>query len=290
MSKNRKRNLLTPLKRKEEKKKKKDVIFFCDIDGTLIKGEMDIPDSVIFEAKKFMNKGGVLCLCTGRAPISLGKIMDQLQANGPCIIYSGSAGYDFRVKRYLWCNYFDKKIKSKIKLLLSNYPTISVQVYTKEKIYLLRNSEFLQEKGVKEECFQLDASIQDIERCDCIIKIVLAHENTIILQRCQESLFMDSKYNFEFSSRHFVEILPENSCKENGAMKAIEILGLLNPFVLSAGDGKTDQALLQNSDISFAPKDGMKSVIEHATYTIQTCQKGGLTEAFALASECIKKY
>ncbi len=266
---------------------KKQIIFFCDIDGTIVKGEMEIPPIVIEEAKKFMDLGGILCLCTGRAPISVSKIAKKLEVNGPSVLYSGAAGFDFSKGSYVWCDTFSENIKAHIEELLKKYPTISVQVYTKERIYLLRTNAILTNKGVKAELSKTVSRLSDIDKDEEIIKIVLTDEDIRMLENSRQEIFSSSEYIFEFASKHFVEVIPKTAGKDRGAQRIIEHLGLDNPMIISAGDAMTDLPLLKISDISFAPQDADKKVLEAVTYVFSSYKTGGVAQAFKKASELI---
>jgi Cof subfamily protein (haloacid dehalogenase superfamily) len=260
-------------------------IFFCDIDGTLVKDDMVIPKEVVAEAKRFMEEGGTLCLCTGRSPISVSKIAKELEVNGPSILYTGSAIYDFIQGEYVWYCTFKPNIKEKIKKLLSNYPSTSIQVYTKDSIYLLQENDLLLSRGVKEEIPKNIAFLSDIDDYNEVIKVVLTNEDKEVLRHCYNTLFNDEGYKFEFSSRHFVEVVSDQAGKSKSAKRVIEALGYKNPIIFAAGDGMTDIPILEMADVSFAPVDAIEEVTKSALIIVESCLVGGMSKAFRIATE-----
>lgn len=260
-------------------------VFFCDIDGTLVKGKMPIKKNVIEAAKRFMHEDGVLCLCTGRAPISVRHIAKQINPNGLSVLYTGGAIYDFKNEEYLWYSTFREGIKVKLEQLVSDYPSISVQVYTKDNIYLLQVNDLLLSRGVKEELSQDFSTILDITDFEEIIKLVLTDEDPEILKDCRKRVFDEEGYKFEFSSTHFVEVVPDSAGKDNGAMRVIEYLGIKKPVIFAAGDGMTDIPIMQKADISFAPENAAEKVLQTVQFIVPTCEHGGMVDAFQIASK-----
>lgn len=272
---------------KTSQDKRNRVIFFCDIDGTILKGDMEVPRQVIAEAKKFMDLGGILCLCTGRAPVSVEAIAKKLETNGPSILYSGAAGFDFLTGEYLWYDVLEKSVEGKIEALLGQYPRISLQVYTKDTIYLLNNNSVLRNKGVKDELAQNVSQMSDIRHYEEVIKLVLTAEDPQELEQCKQEIFNSSKYIFEFASKHFVEVIPSTGGKDRGALRMVEYLGLKNPIIMSAGDAMTDLPLLKMSNLSFAPKDAKKEVVQAASYVFPSYKNAGVADAFYHASKVL---
>ena len=133
-------------------------IFLSDVDGTLLGGDSDIPQNVINSAQEFMDAGGLLCLSTGRSTVSSRWVAKEINVNLPCILYTGAAIYDFKAERYIWSCHFESDILPVIERIYDEYPDLSLQVYTHDNIYMLRNNQRLMERGINILSLQLRPS------------------------------------------------------------------------------------------------------------------------------------
>lgn len=262
-------------------------IFLSDIDGTLINRKTDIQEKVIKAAHDYMNSGGLLGLSTGRSIISTKSIAEKLSVNMPCILYTGAAIYDFSTERYIWSCHFDSDIISIVEQVYNNYHEFSIQLYTHDNIFTLRKNQRLIKHGVKEEISDSISSLSDIN--GDILKLVLTCDDVEMLRDCRERFFTSDKYLFEFSSTHFVEVVPESAGKDK-AMRSISQLyniDLSNFFV--AGDGMTDLKMLQLGGYPFVPSDATQELLDSCpdAIIIPPCELGGMEEAFTFARQLI---
>ena len=113
-------------------------LFLSDIDGTLLRGESGIGPGVKKAAQEFMDYGGLLALCTGRSHVSTAWVAKELNIQIPCVIFSGAAIYDFIKKEFIWARPMENHVLESIKKVYDLYPDISIQIYTKDDIYLIK--------------------------------------------------------------------------------------------------------------------------------------------------------
>lgn len=261
-------------------------IFLCDVDGTLLRGSSGIPKKVIKAAHMFMNAGGLLSLCTGRAPVSARWVAKDMGVNMPCILYTGSAIYDFKSESFIWSHSFDSEILTVIEQLYNEHPDVSLQVYTCEKIYILRTNKSLKERGIKEESNGPLSRLSDIK--GNILKIVLSCDCSEKLYHCRDSLFLSNKYIFAFSSTHFAEVVPQGAGKD-AAMKIMSQLfnvRLSNFFV--AGNGMTDLPMMELGGYSFAPANSARPLLDICNMVVPPVEEGGMEKAFYTAYELMQ--
>ncbi|MDR1611420.1 MAG: HAD hydrolase family protein, partial [Planctomycetota bacterium] len=124
-------------------------LFFTDVDGTLLRGDMAIPERVKIAAKRFVDAGGLLTLCTGRAPLSTAWIAKALDIGLPCILYGGAALYDFGRREIVSGRALPAGTGERCAEVLSRFPTVSLQAYGAENIFMLRITDLLRAKGVR---------------------------------------------------------------------------------------------------------------------------------------------
>lgn len=262
-------------------------IFLSDIDGTLLRGSSGICRKVVQAAHKYVKSGGLLSLCTGRAPMSSRWVAKELHVNMPCILYTGAAIYDFKAERCIWSRHFSTDIMAILEQLYIRYPAISILVYTHDTIFMLRANDHLMSRGIREEIPCCLSNLTEV-RGD-LLKLLLICDDINVLQQCKEDLFSSNQTIFAFSSTHFAEVVPAGAGKDN-AMKALSELyevPLSGFFV--AGDGMTDLPMIELGGYSFAPVTSPKLLLDKCDSIIPPCEEGGMEKAFKYALNIMRR-
>lgn len=257
-------------------------LFLSDVDGTLLRGDSGIAPGIKEAVKKFKDTGGLFTLCTGRSYLSAGWIVRELDIDIPCVLYNGAAIYDFARNKFLYVNSMSNDVLENVREVYDCFPGVSIQVYTKEKIYQVRKNEHLNTRGIKEELGDSLSEIDDIQ--GEILKIVLAAEDASMLECCGEE-FNNKALNFAFSSRRFAEVFSAGSGKEKALFKMAEYFNVKIEHTFAAGDGMTDLPMLKTSGFSFAPENAAKPVLDICDMIIPACENGGMEKALIAAIE-----
>ena len=259
-------------------------VFLTDIDGTLLRGKMEIPVSVIAAAAEFISAGGLLGLCTGRSMVSVVEIAGLMQVNAPSVLYNGSAIYDFSAGEFLKNRSFDKGIFESVERAYGLFPKVAISVQTNRGIFLIRTTEHFSKKCIKEELPDKISTIDDI-RGD-VLKIVFASEDIDSLRNCGEECFSD--HMFAFASKRFAEAVPKGSGKGAGLNDISEICNVPTGRFFMAGDAMTDLPAIKMAGFSFAPSDAAPQLLETCSMTIPPCEEGGMEKAFRIATGMIQ--
>lgn len=258
-------------------------LFLSDVDGTLLRGDSGIGGNVRQAAGRFMDKGGLLSLCTGRSQFSAAWVAEELGIRIPCVLYNGGAIYDFSQNKFILSFSLKNDILEPVQRVYELFPDVSLQVYTKDRIYLIRKNEFLETYGIKEEMADHLSAVSEVE--GEILKITMAADDRQLLKRCGEEVFNTGHLQFAFSSTHFAEVFAEEAGKEIGLRLMAERYGIKIRNVFAAGDGITDLPMLQAAGYSFAPVNAAKAVLEACDMKIPPCEKDGMEKAFNTAIE-----
>ncbi|HBI73913.1 MAG TPA: hypothetical protein DDY59_12085 [Lachnospiraceae bacterium] len=262
-------------------------LFLSDIDGTLLRGSSGIGEGVKTAARKFISTGGLLTLCTGRSRFSTRWIAEELGIQIPCILYNGAGIYDFSQDRYLKSFPLPEDVLELVRKVYDFYPGISIQVYTKDNIYMIRTNEYLAAHGVQEEMQGPIYSLVDVR--GEILKITMVSTDRSLLKQCGEEVFNNEQLRFDFASRHFAEVYAREAGKEAALHIMAEHYGVKIKNVFSAGDGMTDLQVLKASGYSFAPVNAPRQLLEVCSMVIPACEDGGMGQAFNRAIEMMNK-
>jgi Cof subfamily protein (haloacid dehalogenase superfamily) len=260
-------------------------LFLSDVDGTLLRGNSGIAPGVKVAVNIFKSMGGLFTLCTGRSYLSAGWIAKELDIDIPCVLYNGAVIYDFAKNKFLYIDPISNDVLENVRVVYDCFPGVSIQVYTKDKIYQVRQNEYLKTRGIKEELEGSLSEIADIQ--GEILKIVLAAEDASALKRCGE-VFNDKALKFAFSSRRFAEVISAGSGKEKALFKMAKYLSVKIEHTFAAGDGMTDLPMLKAGGFSFAPENAAKPVLDICDMIIPACENGGMEKALVTAIDIMK--
>lgn len=252
-------------------------IFFADIDGTLLKSGTPLLPEVKAAARRFTQAGGILTLCTGRAPVSTRWLAAELAITAPSVLFSGSVLFDFPANRAVHTIALPGGTLEKLPEIFAAFPGASVQAYTLERAYMLRETPMLRERGIREELEDRVTPLSAVE--GEVLKLVLSDPEPDNLHRCRDRFF-DDRYHFAFSSRRFAEVVAAGSGKGEGATEVAGRLGVPMERTFIAGDAMTDAAAFPMCGYAFAPENAPEAVRELADEVIPPCDAAGMAAAF----------
>ena len=257
-------------------------IFLSDIDGTLLRSDAPLTERVTDAARAYTKQGGLLAVCTGRSLPAVEKVAQAVGVNAPSIIYGGAAIYDFQKKQYLYAQPFRWDVMQAVRAVLAAFDDISMQVFTKEDVYVLRRNQRLNERGVREENVNPVCAAEDVT--GEILKLVMCCDEPEHLEYCRR--FFPAEYcHFAFASRTFVDVVAAGFGKGEAMAKLSELLGIPFERFFSAGDAMTDLPMLQASGVSFAPENALAAVKDAVTHVVPSVCDGGMAQAFAIAAD-----
>lgn len=261
-------------------------VFLCDIDGTLVGKDMVLLKEVKEAVDSYMNSDGKLILCTGRSWIATRKIKEDLNLTDPLIVYNGAAIYDPEKDRIIWKETLDQDVLKAVGYIYENFPEVSIQIFTDKDIYRLRTNWMIETYGVPEE---RGTEIKDVSMIEGeILKLSFTANHRADLEKCQKLHFWE-KYRYEYSSRHFSEVVAKHTGKHVAAKQLLKVLKINEEKIFAAGNGMNDLKMLQLSHCSFAPEDAAKEVREISNMVIDSPEKGGIRQAFELADQYNQK-
>ena len=257
-------------------------IFLSDIDGTLLRADAPLTKKVVEAARAYTDRGGLLAGCTGRSLPAVSAVAEEIGVNAPSIIYGGAAIYDFQKKEYLYARPFRWDVMQAVRSVLDTFDDISMQVCTKEKIYVLRRNRRLNELGAPEENAGPLSAPQEV--AGEILKLVMCCDEPDHLESCRR--FFPAEYcHFAFASRTFVDVVAAGAGKGEAMGRLSELLDIPFDRFFGAGDAMTDLPMLRAAAFSFAPENALEPVRRAVTQVVPSVYSGGMERAFRFAAE-----
>lgn len=260
-------------------------VFLSDIDGTLLRRDAPLTREVKAAADAYTGCGGLLSLCTGRSLPAVRQTAAALGVNAPCIVYGGAAIYDFQQECFLYSRPFSWDVMPSVRSVLKEYPDVSMQVFTPERVFILRRNPRLDALGVQEENAGPLSPPEAVT--GAVLKLVMCCEEPSQLERCRR-FFPPEACNFAFASRTFVDIVPAGFGKGEAVAQLSRLLDIPTSRFFGAGDAITDLPMLRSCAISFAPENALEPVKTAVTHVIPDVRAGGMAAAFRMAAARLK--
>jgi Cof subfamily protein (haloacid dehalogenase superfamily) len=262
-----------------------DWIMVTDVDGTLDYRCTGIGDRVISSAVEYVEAGGGLALATGRAVVSTARTAERMHVNVPSILYGGAMIYDYKSQKCVWKCVLPGEIVDIARDIAVSFPDVSVIVYTDLGISILSSNEMLWTKGVPEEC---DRRFVDAEICGDVLKLNLVGERDRV-KSIRDKYFSGEEYNFNFSSRHFAEVVSPLAGKDKALLALSDMMEVPLERFIAMGDAQNDYEMLKLAHHAYTLENASDSIKAVADVTLPHCIDQGAAEGFRLAKELLLK-
>lgn len=242
-------------------------LLLSDLDGTLFDGNCSV-SAVNKEAiRHFVAEGGRFGISTGRTQDNAMRFLDGVEINTPCILYNGSALYDFGEKRFLKTSALVKtEAQVFVSYVLHNYPEINIQVYTEEGIYLVSPKKYIIASFLADHQPCSFAESKDLMNQNWL-KVLMCCEDGEVLRWLRSDLDREgmlSSVHTVFSSDIYLEFLLNGVSKGSMLEHLRKILSEEHRIIYAIGDYNNDIELLQHADVGVAPANALPQVKEIA--------------------------
>lgn len=239
-------------------------LMVSDMDGTLLDSESRISEENINAIRKFTEQGGFFTLATGRMLESVRKYLKEIHVNLPVILYNGSKIYDFKNEKILFEAFLNDEIKESIKKVKNAYPSLGIEIYSGEDIYILSSCKYTERLSKKGYEVYYDIPKQLWDNKWTKILIIGEEQELDDLQRVYTSRFGNA--NLVRSWTCYLEILPDNISKGYALKKLIDLFGIEKTKVIALGDNMNDLEMIQFAEYGFCVNNGHNELIRNARY------------------------
>lgn len=234
-----------------ENKKFKGILLVCDMDGTLLNSYNQISTENLMALNRFVDKGGLFTVATGRIETSVAHYLDSLPINAPAILYNGAMIYDFGTGQVLWDVRLPQQAAHVPQIILQSFPGLGVEIYKKGKVYLSAENAWTLRHLQKEQIsFERSPALENIS--EPWQKVLLAGDPAEI---DQVEIFLNQKnlpFMFVRSEEYFLEILPPGINKGAALLFLTRYLGLPPSRVVAVGDNPNDREMLETAGFGVA--------------------------------------
>ena len=257
---------------------------FFDIDGTLVGPSKQVTPKTVEGIKQARKNGHKAFLCTGRAPVSIMKVIRDIGFDG---IISSAGGFVSIDGKYIFENFINQYILSEVMLLFTN-AKILFSLETKDALYQTpgvqdffdkkRNSQVLQgnlelarflEERKNEE---VRLPVKDFNILTTkVTKVCFIAEDKLAFYDCVK--YLSEFFNiviFSKDSDDFIngEIILKSCTKGDAMKRVVDYFGGNMEDTIAFGDSMNDFQMISDAGygvVSYAAPDKLKA-ISNATF------------------------
>ena len=239
-------------------------LLVCDLDDTLLDSNCEISVGNRNALMRFVGNGNLFTIATGRDERSVRTFLPNLPINIPAILHNGATLYDFSSDTVLWERYFNINIVPTILKIMRSFPTIGVEVYGDQSIYILRSNDIIFEHVLRDQFIPIHLKPENLTYP--IKKVILAGEIPLLMNIESFLKTEERALRFVYSRPDFLELLHPEASKGNALMELVSILGLDNNSTIAVGDNLNDLDMIQNAYIGIAVENAHVKLKESANY------------------------
>ncbi len=253
------------------------MMLFSDLDGTLFDSNTRLPARNTDAIKYFTSEGGLFAVATGRSPKSLGQFAIDIGVNAPCVVLNGCGIYDYNKD----CPVYEKFLEDAAVKAASEIAKRHAGVNT---VVFFSDGSMAASNGVDTlpPCF--DAShvpghkAQPREVADRPwFKVVFVSDlKTLgeIEKECTAAELKDTAMTY--AGDDMLELLPGNTSKGGGMIKAAELMGVPIERVCAIGDHYNDREMIEAAGISAVAGQAPEDLKAIADYVACSCDGGAV--------------
>lgn len=242
-----------------------------DIDGTLLKGENELPEAIKREILRLNERGIAFTFSTGRVPYEVDHLFEGIPNQVPYVAGNGAI---VKCDNALLAEYhFEPQT---LKPLVQKYSDLGVTVIftvgEQERPYRL-TPWAMENVGLFPGLdFPIDESIWSTP----LQRMFFYHPEGLHLQDCRRDLKQyEHEYAVSFQNRKSIQIAPYGCTKASGIRMLSRLLGIQREQILCIGDANNDLEMIRYAGIGVAVSNASSELKDAADYvTSRPCADG----------------
>lgn len=249
------------------------LLLASDFDDTLYDHNLRVPPRNLAAIRYFIQEGGRFTVATGRAHRTFSPFVSLVPINAPVILSNGAAIYDFQADRPVEQTVLDDAAPQDLGAILQAFPSLSMEAYHGEDIYIWNPNEITLAHMKKVAC---DYTLCPVSEMPTPWVKALFHQERPVLLEAQRQLLTahGDRYEAIFSNPRYLEITRKGSTKGGMVARLARLLGIEDGHVYCVGDNQNDIPMLERSAIPFAPANCAQEVKDWGARVLCHCNDG----------------
>ncbi|MCM1524708.1 MAG: Cof-type HAD-IIB family hydrolase [Ruminococcus sp.] len=244
-------------------KDKSKIIFFSDMDGTLLSADKTLSRRNADALLRFKAAGGRFVVATGRVIQATAHYFEPLGLECPVILSNGGMIFDCGENKVKWSKYLpEDKARFMVRALIEKFPCVCAEICRPDGIYDV-NINDCERRHWKIGGFtaRILSSLDEIPRGEwCKVLFAMEHEFIEPFAEYAASLEYAAEADFVTSASTFHEMLPTGCSKGTAMKRLLDIYGWQDCVTVAMGDYNNDIAMLEYADFAVCPSNAIGEV------------------------------
>ena len=256
----------------------KGMVFFTDLDETLLNSKKEISKKNIEVIQKFRDRGGVFSIATGRTLENTKPYLEGLETDIPVVLFNGAAIYDNRTESFIQTFPLEPEVVEKV---LKGYQEalekvdINLIVYDLDEKFSHRETPLTRRVFLGNVSFPEIKPLGEIKKLK-ILKFMFVGKEEELKWLIQEKL---RGYNCFFTTKRSVELVADGISKWRGIQEVVKDLPQTS-HIYTIGDSYNDFHMIREADTGIAMENAHRDVKVVADLVIgHTNDEDGVAEA-----------
>lgn len=253
-------------------------LLVSDMDGTLLTGEFSIPERNIRAVRRYMEKGGLFAVATGRLMRSAARRLAEIPPNAPCILANGSIIAHLQDDRILWADAMPPEIVPLLSDVMREFPDVGTEIYRGREVYILNATPGTdQDDGVENSRYR-KMPLGEVPQGDWQKALFAGTPERL---RQVQAFVERRKYaglRFVFSGPLYYEVLSADVSKGSALKKLAELLHIPMEHTIAIGDYYNDTELVAAAGFGAAVEGSPLELREHARLITGPCAGGAVAD------------
>ena len=237
----------------------------CDIDGTLVSGEL-LPERNVERIEYFVSEGGAFSLSTGRTAAAVSMITEKIKNIAPSVLSNGCVLYDFKKGAPIFQKCLPDNSLGMVSDVLEKCG-IGIELHAADRIFVPRRSAASNLHESYERMTAEFVGMCEIPRND-INKVIYFIEDEgqfgllekLSRQYRNACTFYRTCSCIDGVKQNYFEQIPNGVSKADTLNRLCGILGVKKGGFFAIGDYYNDLPMLQAADIGAVPEDAPDDV------------------------------
>lgn len=251
-----------------------NIMLVSDMDATLLNTNHQVSEENYNAIGEFIHEGGIFTVASGRMVDAVRVYIDRLQINAPAICHNGAKVYDFSGEKVVYEKTIEEDRKSAFRRVYEEKPHLGLEVYSKEKIYVLR--ECIETARLKKTPYNVSYEMSEYVWAEPWTKALIIGEEHEIDE-------FEPVYKSEFdkgycvrSGVRYLDVVANGVSKGYGVMTLADMYNIPHENIYTVGDNMNDYEMITLAGHGYVVENGVEKLKEYAEAVVPDCDNSAI--------------
>lgn len=260
---------------------------FFDVDGTLLGKNFTIHPAVLEEISRLRESGVAIALATGRSGFAAEPIIQQIGANFPCMLQSGSQIWDPLEKKSIFTAALRISTLENLREI-ARQRRVTIEYYTLDGYFVEVDSPLTK---IHAAYTGRHPQVQDWDQIRAeaeILRVIFDVDQPQLIDQLRQDLALipEVKIGIGFGANHpeltFINVTDERGSRDKALDLLTARLGISDREVISFGDAEADIPFLKRAGFGVAMGNASETVKQAARYVTASVEDAGVAVALKI--------